>query len=322
MNTMRRVAISLACLLIAPLAQPATLLVLNKEDATLSFIDPATGKASATIATGAGPHEVEVTADHRTAVVSNYGAQVAGRSLSIVDIASRKERQRVELDGLVRPHGLAPAGQAMYFTAEDSQQVGRLDVASGRVDWRFPTAQQRTHMVVASRDGGTIFTTNMQSNSVSVIEGVKGSDAKQTLITVGAGPEGVDISPDGRQLWVANSGDGSVSMVDVATRKVVGTIDVGSRRSNRLKFTPDGQRALVSDLTAGELIVIDVRSRTVTRRIAVGRGASGILVAPDGSRAFVAAAGERRVAIIDLRQLAVTGQIETGGGPDGMAWIP
>lgn len=319
---MRRAAIALAVLLLAPCAQSAILLLINKEDSTLSFIDPATGRSAATIPTGAGPHEVEVTADHRTAVVSNYGAQGAGRSLSVIDVASRRERQRVELEGLLRPHGLAPAGQAMYFTAEDSQHVGRLDVATATVDWRFPTGQQRTHMVVASRDGSTIFTTNMQSNSVSLIEGMKVGDARQTLVAVGAAPEGVDVSPDGRQLWVANSGDGTVSIVDVATRKVTAQIDVRTRRSNRLKFTPNGQLALVSDLAAGELVIIDVPSRAVTKRLPIGRSASGILVTPDGSRAYVAASGERRLAVVDLGKLEVIGHIETGGGPDGMAWIP
>jgi YVTN family beta-propeller protein len=318
---MRRAAIAVACLIFAPCVLSATLLVLNKEDSTLSFIDPASGKTLATIPTGNGPHEIETTADSRTAVVTNYGGQVAGTSLSIVDISTRRERQRVDLAALVRPHGLAPVGQSMYFTAEDSQSVGRLDVATARVDWRFPTGQLRTHMVVASRDGSMLFTTNMQSNTVSVIDVAPAGDAKQTLIPVGAGPEGMDLSPDGKQLWVANSGSGSVSIVDVVTRKVVGQLDIGTQRSNRLKFTPDGLLALVSDISKGELVLIDVRSRQVSKRISIGAGASGILVSPDGARAYVAASGERKLAVVDLKQMAVSGKIDTGSGPDGMAWV-
>jgi YVTN family beta-propeller protein len=313
-------ALLLSCALAAPVGA-ATLLVLNKEDATLSFIDPATGATTATIPTGAGPHEVEVTADGRTAVVTNYGSQSAGDSLSVIDLGTRKERVRVDLGELRRPHGLATSGQQVYFTAEDAKQVGRLDTASGKVDWRFATNQERTHMVVASRDGRTLFTTNMGSNSVSIIERGNDGSAKQTVVGVGAGPEGLDVTPDGRQVWAANSTGGSISIVDVATKALVKTFDIGTRRSNRLKFTPDGALALVSDLTAGELVVVDVKSQTVKTRLPIGRGASGILVVPDGSRAYVAAASERKLVVVDLKTLAVTGQVATGGGPDGMAWV-
>jgi len=312
-------ALALSLALTCP-AGAATLLVLNKDDATLSFIDPATGASTATVATGAGPHEVEVTADGRTAVVSNYGGQTAGNSLSVIDVGSRKERARVDLGELHRPHGLATSGQFAYFTAEDARHIGRLDTASSKVDWRFPTNQERTHMVVASRDGRMLFTTNMGSSTVSIIERGAGN-ARQTVVNVGKTPEGLDLTPDGSQLWTSNAADGSVSIIDVATRKLVRTFDIGTRRSNRIKFTPDGMLALVSDLTAGELVVVDVKSQTVKTRLPIGRGASGILVVPDGSRAYVAAASERKLVVVDLKSLSVTGQVATGGGPDGMAWV-
>lgn len=302
-------------------AGAATLLVLNKDDATLSFIDPATGSSTAIVATGAGPHEVAVTADGRIAVVSNYGGESAGDSLSVVDLATRKERARVNLGDLHRPHGLATSGRFAYFTAEDARHIGRLDTATGQVDWRFPTNQQRTHMVVASRDGRTLFTSNMGSDSISIIERSGDGVARQTLVSVGKTPEGLDLTPDGRQLWTSNAEGGSVSIVDVATRKMVKTFDIGTRRSNRIKFTPDGMLALVSDIDAGELVVVDVKSQAVKSRLPIGRGASGILVVPDGSHAYVAAAGERKLVSIDLKSLTVSGQVATGGGPDGMAWV-
>jgi YVTN family beta-propeller protein len=322
----RKIVVTFAGVLLAGLCvQPtfaATLLVLNKDDATLALHDPATGAVRTTIPTGIGPHEVEVTADGRIAVVSNYGTQPAGTSLTVVDLGTRKETARVGVGEVSRPHGLAVVGQQVYFTAENAREVGRIDTASARVDWRFPTNQERTHMVLASRDGRTVFTTNMGSNSVSVIDhGVDGA-AKQTLVTVGKTPEGMDLTPDGRQLWTANAEDGSVSIVDVAQRKLVKTFDIGTRRSNRLKFTPDGALALVSDVIAGELIVIDVRTQTVQRRLPVGRGPTGILVVPDGSRAYVAASSENKLVIIDLKTLAIAGSVATGRNPDGMAWVP
>jgi YVTN family beta-propeller protein len=318
----KRALLSLAAFMVLASAasHAASLLVLNKEDATLSVVDPATGATRATVPTGAGPHEVEVSADGKLAFVGNYGSQTAGNTLSVIDISAARELRRVDLGELKRPHGLAVAGQTVYFTSEDSQQVARYDASTNKVDWKFSTGQQRTHMALLTRDGRTVITTNMQSDNVSFIDRTD-TGGKQTLVATGKGPEGMDLSPDGRQLWAANSGGGSVSIVDVATRKLVRTFDIGTQRSNRLKFTPDGKLALVSDLTAGELVVIDVPTQTVKQKLPIGRGASGILVVPDGSRAYVASAAEGKLAVVDLKTLKVTGAVSTGRGPDGMAWV-
>lgn len=138
--------------------------------------------------------------------------------------------------------------------------------------------------------------------------------------SVGKGPEAIDISPDEKEVWTAHSRDGGVSIIDIATRKVKQTLDVQTKRSNRLKFTPDGKRVLISDLAGGELVALDAVARKQIKRMPVGRNPEGILIVPDGSRAYVAIAGDNNVAVVDLRTLEVTGRISTGTGPDGMAW--
>jgi len=135
------------------------------------------------------------------------------------------------------------------------------------------------------------------------------------------GPEGLDVSPDGSELWAAHSRDGGVSVIDLATKKVTHTIALGTKRSNRLKFTLDGGRVLISDLDAGELVVVDAKTRALAARLPLGRSPEGILMAPDGARAYVAVTGDNHVAVVDLRTLTVTAKIATGAGPDGMAWV-
>ena len=308
---------------LAASAQAATLLVLNKEDATLSIVDPASGKTGATIPTGNGPHEVEVSGDGRFAFVSNYGDRGApGHTLSVIDIAARKESKRVELGDLGRPHGLSFSNGQLYFTSEASRKVGRYDPVAGQVDWKFETGQDSTHMVLASRDGKRLFTSNIGSGNIGIIERDAAGAWSQTLVGVGKGPEGLDESPDGRELWSAHSQDGGVSIIDVASKKVTQTLDVQTKRSNRLKFTPDGKLVLISDLGSGELVVIDARTRKQRTRLPVGNMPEGILMSPDGTTAFVAIAGEGHVAVVDLKTLSVTRKIATGKGPDGMAWVP
>jgi DNA-binding beta-propeller fold protein YncE len=315
-----RVTLTVSLLAFSGLAAAAQLLVLSKQDATLAFIDPISGKTHATVATGDGPHEVEVSSDAKLAFVGNYGARTDGNTLSVIDVASRKELRRVDLAELRRPHGLSFATGKLYFTSEASRRIGRYDPTAQKIDWTFETAQNGTHMVMASNDGAMLFASNIGSNSISIIE-TAGDRPQQTLIAVGAGPEGFDRSPDGRELWVAHSRDGGVSIIDVAAKKVTGTFDAKTRRSNRLKFTPDGASVLVSDLGAGQLVVIDVRTRTERTRLALPNP-TGILIVPGGREAFVAASGGSHIAVIDLATMTIARKIETGGNPDGMAWVP
>jgi YVTN family beta-propeller protein len=297
------------------------LLVLNKEDATLVIVDPDSGSILGKVATGEQPHELVVSGDGKYAFASNYGTGPApGHTISMINLDARKELRRIDVSPLSRPHGLDFAGGKLYFTAEGSKTVARYDPAADKIDWRFETGQQTTHMVLVARDLKTIFTSNIGSDTVSKI--VQGGDGKwtQTTIAVGKGPEGIDLSPNGREVWSAASRGGSVAVIDAASGAVAHTIDVGTKRSNRIKLTPDGRFALISDLDAGDLVVLDVSTRTVMKRVALGKQPEGVLVAPDGSRAFVAVNGDNKIAVIDLKTWNVVKTLSPGTGPDGMAW--
>jgi YVTN family beta-propeller protein len=303
-------------------AQSPRLLVLNKEDATLVVVDPASGKTLGTVPVGQGPHEVVASPDGKWAFASNYGTGPApGRTISMIDIAAKKELRRIDVTPLSRPHGLAFVNGKLYFTAEASKKIARYDPATDKIDWEFETGQNGTHMVLPTKDARTIFTSNISSNSVSAIQ--QGADGKwaQTIIAVGKGPEGIELSPNGREVWSAHSADGGVSVIDVASKKVIHTIDVGTKRSNRIHVTPDGKFALISDLEAGDLVVLDTATRKEIKRLPLGRMPEGILIPPTGGRAYVAVNGDNHVAVIDLKTWQVVNKISTGSGPDGMAWV-
>src|SRR5262249_42956650 len=146
----------------------------------------------------------------------------------------------------------------------------------------------RTHMVVVSKDLKRIFTSNVSSGTISIIEqsarpngppfggpggpppggpngpppggpprpppgGPNGPPRggpfggpgwSVTSIATGRGPEGFDLSPDEKEIWAANSGDGTVAIIDVAAKKVIQTLDAHVNFANRLKFTSDGKRVL------------------------------------------------------------------------------
>ncbi len=301
------------------------LLVLEKDDKSLALVDPASLKVIARVPAGEDPHEIVASDDARFAYISNYGAfRNPQHTLSVVDLTARKALPPVDLGALLAPHGLMMLNGNVYFTAEGSKAIGRYNPASRQIDWILGLGQNRTHMLVVAKDESRIFTSNVNSNSISILDRDKDADASgwiQTAIPVGKGPEGFDVSPDGKEVWAANSHDGTVSILDLASRKVVQTIDVRTKMANRLKFTPDGKLVLISDLRSGDLVVVDAAARKELKRVNLGRGAAGVLIVPDGSRAYVAVSPDNKVAVFDLKTLSVVGTIPTGSGPDGMAWV-
>ena len=184
-------------------------------------------------------------------------------------------------------------------------------------------------MIYVSANAKRILTTNVNSATVSIIEpgsapgrggGPPSVEWDATVVPVGGGAEGFDVLPDGREAWVANARDGTISVIDMASKRVVQTLDADVQGANRLKFTPNGVLAFVSTLGGPNVTVLDVATRAVVKRIPVGRGAAGIEMQPDGARAYVACTPDDDVAVIDVKSLAVISRIKAGKQPDGLAW--
>jgi YVTN family beta-propeller protein len=308
------------------------LLVLAKRDGMLLIVDPSSLQVVARIPVGNDPHEVIASTDGKTAYVSNYGSG-AYNTLAVVDLVAQKVLPSIDLGALRGPHGLTFAAGKTWFTAETAKAIGSYDPSTKSIDWILGTGQNRTHMIYVSPDMKLIVTTNVSSGTVSIIEktigrgpgpsgqmGAPTGDWNETVVRVGNGSEGFDVSPDGKEIWVANAGDGTVSIIDVASKLVTQTLAADVSGANRLKFTPDGKLAFVSTLRGSDLTVIDTATRKILKRVPLGHGAAGIVMQPDGARAFVACSPDGYVAVINLHSLEVVGRIEAGRDPDGLAW--
>jgi YVTN family beta-propeller protein len=294
------------------------LLVLNKHEDTMSFIDPKTLEAIEKIPTGPNPHELVVTPDNRFAYLSNYAPP--GNTISVIDLVTRKHIKQIPTGEYTRIHGAAITedGKRAYFTAGQTGYVVEVDTEKNEVVRGIPTHGKISHMVLVSPDGERLYTANIATQNVSVLD--RASGELITQIPCGKGAEGMAFTPDGKRLWVGNQEGDSITIIDVATHEAVETFEC-TGMPVRIRFTPDGKLALVSSWTKdGELIVLNAATREEIKRLPVGSQAIGLELSPDGKRAYVGCEHTDGVHVVDLEKLEVAEVFFTGDGSDSMAW--
>ncbi|MCG6923924.1 MAG: YncE family protein [Acidobacteria bacterium] len=156
-------------------------------------------------------------------------------------------------------------------------------------------------------------------------------------LTVGRQPSGMDVTPDGRLLLIANRADETVSVLRIGGKAAtfVDTVQVGTPAA-AVRVTPDGRRALIVFKGDNKVGVLHIRGETVTydpgEDINVGISPDNVDVTPSGDLALVANSGVTggndghadSVSVIDLtvdppRVIDVVG---VGDGPEGLAISP
>lgn len=310
-----------------------TLLVADKAKAELFVFHLPAREPVATLPTGIGPHEIAVSHDGALAVVSNYGEQNPGNTLTVVDLAKNEVVRTIDLGEHRRPHGsrFRPGTHELVVTTEESQHVLRVDVDRGEIAAAVPTQQPASHMVVLAPDGRRAYTTNIVAGTVSELD----LDAGEHLRTIEVAPmaEAIAITRDGSALWVGSNAAHTIRVVDLGTGRVTDTIEAKGTPI-RVELTPSQDRAVASAAEGGVLHVFDVARRAPIvsidlplpeRPVPPGPGNSsvpiGIAFASD-SIAFVSLARAGEVAVVDLERAQLSTRIDAGDHPDGIAFAP
>lgn len=305
---------------------PATLVVVNQGDHTLSLIDPATGRQTATVdVEGITGHEAVVSPDGRTAYVPIYGNSGVGRAgtngnrMVAIDLASRKIIGRLEFDHGVRPHCVRynPHDGLLYLTTELDQSISVVDPRTLKIVGTIPTGQPQSHMLVLSPDGRTGYTANVGAGTVSVLDIM----ARKTLaiLPISANTQRISISNDGRMVFTADQTKPRLAVIDTTKNDVKGWIELPGIGYGTTP-TPDGRWLLVALRTSHQIAVVDLKTLNVARTLDVPAIPSEILIRPDGRVAYVSCSGTAQVAAIDLSQWKLEALIDAGKGADGLAW--
>lgn len=297
-----------------------TLIVTNKTPATASIIDLASGRTLATLPTGQGPHEVVVSRDGNTAVVTDYGAQTPGQSLTVIDVMGKSVRRTIPLGEYRRPHGIVflPGDTLVAVTSETNRAVLTVDVRSGTIVRVAMTNQAGSHMVGVTADGRRGYTGDIGSNTVTELDMMSGAVLRR--FDVPAQPEAINVTSDGREVWVGSNATGRVSAIDLSSGSVSAAAE-GFSWPYRVLFSPDLATVMLPDYRGNALRFVDRASKRELGRLTwEGAGPQGITLGPAGRHAFLSLSNEGRVAIIDVATRAVVGHVAAGQTPDGVAY--
>jgi YVTN family beta-propeller protein len=310
--------LALAVSFVSP-ARAETLLIGNKNEDTVSFVDLASGKERARVKTERAPHEIAVSPDGRQAAVVAYG----GKTVDIFDVASASLWKRIDLSPNAAPHGIVWLRKGTLLIAtEKSKSLTIVNPKTGQVS-AVSTDQDRSHMVVATRDGRRAFLANGGSGTVTVIDVVTARKIKD--IDVEGSPEGIALTPDGKQLWVGDLASPSVTVIDTKTFKTLAKLPTDPV-AIRVAISPDGRTAATSNIGSGTISMLDVAKLRPMRTVKVSGEQAAVqvtlLFSADGKRLYAAETGRDTIAEVDVSSGQVVRRIKAGKGGDGLGIAP
>ncbi len=266
---------------------------------------------------------------------SNFtGAEFTGANLTAADLSNaifrRADFTLTDLDSAIFTD--AKFGGAIWIDGECRCQANFvyvansfddnvlvIDTATNTVIGGDITVGDGPIAVAISRDGSTVYVTNDNVATVSVID--TATNTVGATISVGGFPRAVAVSPDGSTVYVANAGDDTVSVIDTATNTVGATISVGMQPSG-IAVSPDGSTVYVANRNDDNVSVIDTSTNTVRQSISIGVRPSGIAVSPDGSTVYVANENDGTVSVIDTVINTVGQTISVGMIPQSVVVSP
>lgn len=261
-----------------------TLWVNNNIGNSLTPIDPATGTFGKAVPVD-DPYNLYFTPDGKFAIVMAEGRnQMTFRDPKTMEI---KNTVPVPCKG---PNHVDFSFDGRYFiaTCEFSGELIKVDTVGQKVIGKIalPAKHPQHAMpqdIKISPDGKTWYVADMQTSGLWVIDG--DSFTQTGFIPAGAGAHGLYISRDSKVLYIANRGEGSVSVLDFATKQFVAKWQIpGGGSPDMGNVSADGKQLWLSGRYHNEVYVFDTTDGHLLAKIKVDREPHGLTVWPQPGR--------------------------------------
>ena len=152
-------------------------------------------------------------------------------------------------------------GEQVLVGSRADRSVTIFDVRTGRTVVRLPLPVEPVNFCFNS-DGGQLFVTGPGMDAVVIVFPYQ-TEVGETILA-GRTPDGMAVSATIPYLFVANPQSGSITVLDIDTRKLVAAVDVG-QEPRHILITPDDQYALVLNRRSGDMAVVRIASFTARR---------------------------------------------------------
>ena len=193
-------------------------------DRKILVVDPNAGRIVATIDHEGSGHWIAVLPDGSKAYVANKSDKLF---VTVLDLATRKQVATVPMPRGTQGITVSPDGKRAIAMDLAQPEITVVDTANDTVLERIALANTTAPAYKAyySPDGSWLMT--MAGSSINIFDAAN-LRAPQRTLTVGASPMGIAFSADGKTALIANHGDGTVSVVDIAAATVTKTFKAGT----------------------------------------------------------------------------------------------
>jgi YVTN family beta-propeller protein len=278
---------------------------------TVSILNGTT--IQATVTAGNGPLDIAVTPDGSKAIVLNN----QGSDLQFITLGTNEISPAI---GSSNPRGISiePAG-LLAFIVRGSQGPGleARNVSDGE-SVRFIPAKAPRYLVATATDVW-VGDSGRTAGNGQVLRYTRSVGEFTDSVMVGMSPYGIDITPNGQFVYVANKDSNTVSKINTSTMTRVANIAVGSQPWG-VKVTPNGNFVYVANSGANTVSVISTSTNLVTTTVTVGSNPKGLAITAAGDLVYVANSGSGTVSRIATATNTLSGSaITVGGTPSHIA---
>ena len=265
----------------------------NFKDNTVSVIDTAAGKVTASIPVAAGPHGMTITPDGRWVYVSSDGSS----TVSVIDTSRDRITKTIEVGK--SPHGvtLVPGKEMLLVAVNGDDKIAFVDTVKKAVIAKVGVG--KPHTIAVSPDGRTAYVSSQVPGRFALAVIDLSSRAVVRSIALDKPPRDLEYTFDGREIYFTKAGVNAVEVLDPASDKIVAEIPTGisPHYVNHFRNTEFGM-AIVQG--PGELFLFDPKNNKPVRSIKVGLQPHWLAVSSDGKTAYVTNEGSNTLSVVDI----------------------